>query len=139
MNRAQKIAWFNLIMMISGSVVVLLSLSMELPDLVYVIEIVVVFTLVFTSPFFFKKKQGRVSFDERDAIINQRATLVASCAALGCLGGQYIVPLIKVGWEGSVRMYEVIAIYTSGLICFIVAKSLTILIQYSRGGKGEKS
>lgn len=73
MNRAQKIAWFNLIMMLLGSVMVFLTGFMELPALVAVMELVVVFTLVFISPVFFRKKPGRVSFDERDAIINQRA------------------------------------------------------------------
>ncbi len=138
MNRAQKIATYNLIMMISGSAVVLLTSLMELPDLVCVIEIVIVFTLVFTSPLLFKKKQGRVSFDERDAIINQRAMLVAFSAAFGCLGGQYIMPLIKVGLEGSVRVYELVAMYIGALICFVISKSLMVLIQYGWGGKHAK-
>ena len=142
MNRAQKIAWFNLIMMLLGSAMVFLSgfmvfLSgfMELPVLVGVMELVVIFTLVFISPVFFRKKPGRVSFDERDAIINQRAMLVGSCAAFGCIGGQILVKLMGIGLEGSVRMYEVIAIYIGGLICLVVAKSLAILIQYGRRDK----
>lgn len=139
MNRWQKIAWFNLIVMPLGCATVLLSGFMELPELVGVMELVVVFTLVFISPVFFRKKPGRVSFDERDAIINQRAMLIGSCAAFGCIGGQILVKLMGIGWEGSVRLYEVVAIYIGGLICLIVAKSLAILIQYSRGGKdGEK-
>jgi hypothetical protein len=138
MNRAQKIAIYNLIMIISGMAVVLLTSFMKLPDLVYVIEIVIVFALVFTSPVFFKKKQGRVSFDERDAIINQRAMLVASCAAFGCLGGQCIVPIIEVGLDGSIRVYAVLGIYLGTLITFVVSKSLTVLFQYGWGPKGEK-
>lgn len=137
MNRAQKIAWFNLIVIPLGSAMVLLTVFMEFPDLVSAIGLVVVFVLVFTSPAFFRRKPGQISFDERDAIINQRAMLIGSCAAFGCIGGQILVKLMGIGLEGFVRIYEVIAIYISGLICLIVAKSLAILIQYGWSGKGE--
>ena len=139
MNKTQKISWFNLIMMLLGSAMVFLTAFMELPHLVAVVELVVVFTLVFISPVFFRKKPGRVSFDERDAIINQRAMLVGSCAAFGCIGGQILVKLMGIGLEGSVRIYEVIALYIGGLICLVVAKSVAILVQYGWAGKGEKS
>ena len=43
--------------------------------------------------------------------------------------------LMGIGLEGSVRMYEVIALYISGLICLIVAKSLAILVQYGWGSR----
>ena len=99
MNRAQKIAWFNLIVMPLGLATVLLTVFMQLPDLVAAIELVVVCVLVFTSPAFFRRKPGRVSFDERDAIINQRATLIGSCAAFGCIGGQILVTLMRIGWK----------------------------------------
>jgi hypothetical protein len=139
MNRAQKIAWFNLIVIPLGSAMVLLTVFIELPDLVSAIGLVVVLVLVFTSPVFFRRKPGRISFDERDAIIYQRAMLIGLSAAFGCIGGQILVKLMGIGLEGSARLYEVIGIYISGLICFIVAKSLTILIQYGRKLKGEKS
>lgn len=139
MNRAQKIAWFNLIMMLLGTAMVFLSGFMDLPHLVGAIELVVVFVLVFTSPVFFRKKPGRVSFDERDAIINQRATLIGSCAAFGAIGGQILVKLMGVGLEGSIRMYEVILIYISCLICLIVARSVAILVQYGWRGGGNKN
>jgi len=139
MNRAQKMAWFNLIVILLGFATVLLSGFMQLPHLVGAIEVVVVFVLVFTSPVFFRKKPGRVSFDERDAVINQRAMLIGLSAAFGSIGGQIAVKLMGIGLEGSVRMYEVIALYISGLICFIVAKSVVILIQYGWGSRdGEK-
>ncbi len=138
MNRAQKIAIYNLLITFSGSALVLLTSIMKLPDLVCAIEMAIIFALVCISPLVFRKKPGQVSFDERDAIIYQRAMLIAAFGTFGCVGGQFVVPIIKSGLDGSIPVGTVLTIYIGALLAFVIMKSLVVLIMYAWGGKGEK-
>ena len=88
MNRYQKIAWFNLIMMLLGSAMVFLSGFMELPALVGVMELVVIFTLVFISPVFSGKNLAESALMNVTRSSTKGQCLLAPVQHLGALVGR---------------------------------------------------
>lgn len=135
MNRAQKVAWFNLTVMIAGLVLVVVLAAIGVVKLAAVITLGIG-GLVGLSPVLFRQRQGRVSFDERDQLINTRATLIASAATCGYFTAMCMMPLVTVGPNGSVPVSGLIGIVVGALICFVVSKSVATLLTYGWGGKG---
>ena len=134
MNRAQKIAWFSLIVTIIGIMVMVLASSIGM-SMVAGIILVCMFGLVVVLPLILRRKEGRVAFDERDALIREKAWLVGLGASYGSLGGFCILQLLEVGLTGSIPISTFVATYIGGLACFIVSKSLITLFLYGWGGK----
>lgn len=138
MNRAQKIAWFNLIVVTVSLIGLVAACLIGISrDLFYVLWFLGALGPIGLSPILFRKKRGRVSFDERDALIRVKAWLIGLSASYGSLGGVCIAKCFEVGLKGSVPAYGLLAIWIGGLFCFVVAKSLMTLFLYG-GGKGGK-
>lgn len=131
MNRAQKIAWFNLTVMMAGVVLVMVMAAIKVIELAIVI-LLGIGGLVGISPLLFWKK-GKLNFDERDQLISERGTLMASVITCSYFAVMCIMPLITVGPKGLVPVYELIGIVVGALICFVTSKSVITLLIYRRG------
>jgi hypothetical protein len=138
MNRAQKIAWFNLIVVLAGSAAVVVLAVIEVVKLVLA-AFIVMGGLVGMSPLLFWKRRGRVEFDERDQLIRVGTTLAATGATCGYFLAMCIMPLFTMGPKGCVPVGGLVGMAIGGVICLVTAKSLNTLFWYWRGGKGDKS
>jgi hypothetical protein len=146
MNRAQKIAWFNLIVVaitivVTVAAVIALTLSNGMPWALYGLGFggIIVFSLI--SPLIFrgKKHKGQVSFDERDAHIHRRALQASDSASCGLFLAVCIGVFLVVGLSGLVPAAVLPMMVCWAFTCGKLAESIAILVQYGREGKGEKS
>ncbi len=140
MNRAQKIAWFNLIVIaasltISGAAVGILNILYGMPTALGGLGFLGIGALVGLSPFLFRKKPGQFDFDERDQLIRLRALFFASFVSLWCLIAQCVLQVFKVGPRGSVPVGTLVGTVYGALVSFVIGKSLWTLIEYRRGKK----
>ena len=134
MNRAQKIAWFNLTVMVAGAVLVMVMAAIKVIELAIVILLGIGGLVGFSSVLFWKKR-GKVNFDERDQLIYARGMLMASIITCSYFAVMCIMPLITVGPKGSVPVNELIGIPIGAFICFVTSKSIITLLAYGRGNK----
>jgi hypothetical protein len=134
MNRAQKIAWCNLAVMIAGAVLVTVLAIIGVFKLMLIVLLGIV-VLVGILPLFFRKKRGHVDFDERDQLIRLRALFFASFVSLWFLIAQCVLQVFKVGPRGSVPVGTLVGTVYGALVGFVIGKSLWTLIEYRRGKK----
>jgi hypothetical protein len=130
MNRAQKIAWFNLTVMVAGVVLVMVMATIKVIEFAIVI-LLVIGGLVGISPVLFWKK-GKFNFDERDERISERGILMASVITCSYFTVMCLMPLVTVGLKGSVPVNELIGIPIGAFICFVTSKSVITLLAYGR-------
>jgi len=150
MNRWQKIAWFNLIVMTLCFVVCfVLAASMSFqrvatPPTPLFLVIIPSLILVAISTFIFRKKAKRVDFDERDMQIHKKSQYVGLWAfvisTVLAITVEIMICFFAVGPGGTLR-YPLVLLLTicAGGGVWIIADSIAILVQYNWGGKGEKS
>ncbi len=146
MNRAQKIARFNL--MVISTALTLSVIAIAVTYLFVGLPIQRAFGgfgfmgicgLMGLSPFLYKKERDKVSLDERDVLINYRAVLVAYSVFWLVFTAACMIPWSIIGPSGSISV-NVLPIMLFGIgITLMLVHSLVILIQYGRRDKGEKS
>ena len=145
MNRWQKMAWFNLIVIIAGSVISVIAAWILPPDERLMppnrvtVVIIISFILVGMSKTIFRKADREVGFDERDGQIHRRAKLFGW---IGCGLGMVATIMVcyfAVGPMGSFPPLALPIIPLVGAGLYIIAASVAALIQYGQAGKGEKS
>lgn len=146
MNRFQKLAWFNLIVILIALTLSAIAVSV----LYFVVDLPIrralggfgfmgITGLMGLSPILYKKERGKVSFDERDELINYRAVLVAYSVFWLVFTAACMIPWSIIGPSGSISV-NVLPIMLFGIgITLALVHSLVILIQYGRSDKGEKS
>lgn len=135
MTSLQKYAWYNLgVICVAGVCVVaaypfLGNRAMGFLGLLGLIGL---------SPFLFRKKEGQVSFDERDRLIQLRATNLAYAifwvgfTQLAAIGSMLIY-----GGDGSIPVKVVQMSVVVSLMLFLTAQAVAILVQYARDARGE--
>jgi hypothetical protein len=146
MNRAQKIAWFQLAVVgIAVVMSVILTLAFRRK---YGYEFVEAWWLAvgYSTPllifavlgpaFIFRKKKGKVDFDERDLMIDRRAMIVSFGATYMFFILVCFVTWLAAGLDSPIPAYWLLRIVTGGWLTSIVGHSLTTLVCYGRGGKG---
>jgi hypothetical protein len=130
-NPTQRVAWFNLIVVIST-----LFLVLALVPFLGQASLGGMGTLGLLgfSVFFYRRKPGRVLADERDGLILGRAVVIAYSVfwLAFVLAAALLAPAIF-GQDGSVPVVVVQTSVFGGLIVFITVLSVATLIQYSRG------
>jgi hypothetical protein len=134
MNRAQKIAWFNLAVVAAGAVFVVVLAVIGVVKLMLIV-LLGMGALVGISPVLFRKKQGRIEFDERDQLIRLRALFFASSVSLWWLIAQCVLQVFKVGPRGLVPVGTLLGTVCGALVTFIVTKSFWTLFEYRYGKK----
>ncbi len=135
MNKAQKCAWFNLIM--AAILLVLLPTRMlSFPSrFLDGLAFFIVFGVIGLFVLLFRKKQGVVEFDERDKLIHKRSLLVVYFVIWGFFITACIVPYLMLGPTGSISVYIMPVILYGTFIVAMLVHSVLILVQYGRGGK----
>jgi len=139
MNSAQKFAWSNLIIIgltltLSGTMTLLFAPQHGIP-LMGLLGIVGISSAVFRK----KRRQGGVTFDERDNLIYERSLTAAHSVFWPFFVVACMLPWLVFRSSGSVPVYVLPIILGGGGVVAIVVQSVAILVQYGRGGKGEKS
>jgi hypothetical protein len=146
MNRFQKLARFNLIVILIALTLSAIAVSV----LYFIVDLPMqralggfgfmgITGLIGLSPVLYKKERGKVSFDERDELINLRAVLAAYSVFWLVFTAACMIPWSIIGPSGSISV-NVLPIMLFGIgITLALVHSLVILIQYGRGNKGEKS
>ncbi len=143
MNRAQKISWSLVITISLGLILGVIAIAILYPKF-GMPKALCGFGLVFfigglggLSVFIFKKDKGKVTFDERDKLIERNAQLAGFGAVYLYVIILSILPLIIFGPDKSIQIRST---WSPGLLigagfCQAYAQSIAILIQYGLGGK----
>ncbi len=143
MNRAQKIAWFQL-----AVVVIVMAASLILTG-VFVREYGLVEAwwlgsgyacplLVLTAlgpPVISRKKKGQIDSDERDLAIDRQAMVIAFGATYVFFIAACFTTWVAAGFDKPIPAYWLVRIVLGGWVTSIVAHSLTTLVCYGWGGK----
>jgi hypothetical protein len=141
MNRWQKIAWFELIVIVIGSVISVIAagtLPPEerlMPPNRLTVVLVISFVLVGMSKTIFRKADKGVDFDERDGQIHRKAKFFgwAGCG-LGMVATIFVC-YISVGPMGSFPPLALPIIPLVGVGLYIIVGSAAALILYGWGGE----
>jgi hypothetical protein len=89
------------------------------------------------SPFLYKKKGDKVSFDERDLMIMRNASLGAYSIFWFLFVLAAMIPFSVLGPEGMVSVKYLTAMVFGGMIIVVLVQSVITLVAYGWGGKGE--
>ncbi len=142
MNRAQKIARFNLkVVGLSGPLSLLMIAVSWIADQIAIVFIgfgilSVAALIMALSPLFIKKEPGQVNFDERDAIIEKKVHLVGYCTLWCIFIATCTIPVFA---ASSILTAALPAVLAVALVTVKSVESIAILVQYGWSDKGEKS
>jgi len=145
MNRWQKIAWFNLIVIVAGSVISVAAAWTLPPDERLMppnrvtVVIIISLVLVAMAKTIFRKSDKGVDFDERDGQIHRRAKLFGWMGLALGMWATIMVCYFAVGPLGSFPPLALTIIPLVGVGLGVIVESAAALIQYGCAGKGEKS
>ena len=136
MNRYQKLAWFNLIVIVAGSVISVVAAGTLPPDKRLMppnrITVVIIISLVLVgiAKAFFRKSDKGADFDERDRQIHHRANRFGwGGFGLGMVA-TIMVCYFTVGPWGSFPPLALPIIPVVGVGLKIIVESVAALIQY---------
>jgi len=140
MNRAQKIALYNLIVImasltITGAAVGILAIVLGMPKALGGLGFLGILGLIGLSPILFFKKQGQLGFDERDLLIYNRASLVAYSLFWVFFTAACMVPWLVFGRGAKIPVVVLPCMLAGGFVIVQLIQSIAILIQYGRGGE----
>ena len=144
MNRWQKIAWFNLIVIVAGSVISVVAAGTLPPDERLVppnrVSVVIIISLVLVgiAKTIFRKSDKGVDFDERDGQIHRRANLFGWTGFGLGTAATIMVCYFAVGPKGSFPPLALPIIPLVGVGLKIIVESVAALILYGRGDKNGK-
>jgi len=142
MNRAQKIARFNLIVILTALIlsvtaigVIYFAIGLPIQRAFGGFGFMGITGLMGLSPLLYKKERDKVSLDERDQLINYRAVLVAYSVFWLVFTAACMIPWWIIGPSGSISV-NVLPIMLFGIgITLMLVHSLVILVQYGWGAK----
>lgn len=140
MNKWQKIAWYNLFVIVlafvlTGSCVGFLAIKYGMPKALDGLGVIGTLGLLGLSGIIFKKKKGNVDFDERDRLIFYKSIQIAFGVFWPLFTAACMVPWFIVG-PGKPISSSVLPIMLGSIgIMLIAVQSIATLIQYGRGGK----
>jgi uncharacterized membrane protein len=146
MNRWQKIAWFNLIVMticLAACFVLAVAVSFRrvaIPPTPLSLVIIPSLVLVAISKLIFRKRDKQIDFDERDRQIHKKSQYVGLWAfvisTVLAITVEIMICFFAVGPRGIFRYPLVLLlIICIGGCVWIAVESIAILVQYGRGGK----
>jgi len=137
MNRAQKIAWFSLIMLTLA-----LGLSFIAVNVLYFgfgqpmrraaggFGFIGIMGLSALAPVLFKKDKGKVELDERDLLIKNKAMLATYLGFWPIFVIAAMVPFFIYGPDGVVSVKYLCGMVFGGMFIVILVQSLVTLQEY---------
>jgi len=146
MNRYQKLAWFNLIVITATIIITSTAVAIEIHMRGYSTIggwFVAILVLLKFKPFMFKKPQGqdKVVCDERDTLIVKRARSFAYTTFwwVFIVSSFAVHIFMGMGPKSSVPTITLPLMAVGGALFMQTLCSVAILVQYGWGGKdGEK-
>ena len=144
MNRYQKLAWWNLIVITFTIIIATTAIAIEIHIRGYStlgIYFLAPLVLLRFNPFLFKKPQGEggVLSDERDSFIVKRAVSFAYTTfwIVFFVSSFAVHIFMGMGPKSSVPTITLPLMAVGGALFMKILCSAAILIQYGRGAKGE--
>ena len=142
MNRIQKMAWWMVIWVSAGVILAVIATSIlfffiGLPWSIAKTGLAFLGIAGFggLASLIFKKDPGKVTCDERDRLINNRAAVAGFLAAFLVTGLACMLPFFILGPEATISVQWLPNIFmAAGLATFFV-HSAAILVQYGWKGK----
>jgi hypothetical protein len=144
MNRWQKIAWFTLIV-----IGLALGLSLAAVSVAYFgfglpmrraaggFGFMGVIGFLGLTPLLFKEKKGKVEIDERDLLIQKKASLAAYSTFWVLFVLAAMVPWFIIGPKGTITVNYLPWMIFGGMFVVMLVQAIVTLKQY--GWKGEKN
>jgi len=144
MNKTQRGAWYGVLLsfLLAGIVVFdLLDTRVGWPMKLLV---AILWGGLLLAPVYCLQRKKRfpgVDMDERDREIVKKALLVSFISLVVILGVAFVTAFFTLGLTHtvSITMDGLSAIIYFVLTVFVLVLSLSVLVQYGRGAKGEKS
>ncbi len=140
MNRLQKVAWYQLIVIfavlgLTAITVAIVVHSKGYGHAHFGLATLILLAFVHFDRVFFPLKAGQIAFDERDDMIKKKAVTVAYTVfwvafILGC-----IVPYFILGPMSSISVGVLPSMLFCAAIIIRIVWSVAILVQYGWGGK----
>jgi len=136
-NRYQKIAWFNLIVIAATIIVTSIAVAVEFHVRGYStvgLWFVALLALLKLTPYLFKKSEspGGVVSDERDDFIVKKALLASFISLAVILGVAFVTAFLTLGLTHTVSItmdgLSAVVYYVS--VIFVLVLSLAVLVQY---------
>ncbi len=143
MNRLQKAAWLNLVIM-AGCVLIVgvgfaVLTELNAKGIVYALIFFAGGSLVIPAIFvLYRRWAVEARFDERERRIHGRAFIWSACITIILLAGICIVPFYVVGGQGLMHVYYLPVIFLTTLFAFQLAHTVVILIQCAIEGEDEQ-
>ncbi len=144
MNRYQKLAWFNLIVITAAIIITSTAIAIEIHIRGYSTTGLWFFVgpllLLKFKPFLFKKPQGgnKVVCDERDSFIIKRALSFAYTTFWIVFVISCFLLFLIIGPRNSVPTITLPLMAIGGALFLKIVCSVAILVQYGWGGKDGK-
>ena len=146
MNRWQRIARFNLVLILIGFIlsltaICILYFAVGLPiqrALGGFVFIIVICGLTPFSSLLYKKESGKVSFDERDLLIHRKASLRAYSIFWFLFVLAAVIPFFVLGPKGTISVKYLPALVFGGMITVLLVQSIVTLEEYGWKSEGEK-
>jgi len=146
MNRQQKIAKFSLIVTLTAIILSVIAVGvfyfvagMPIRRALGGFGFIGICGLAGLSPLLYRKERDKVDFDERDILIQQRASLGAYTIFWVLFVLAAMIPFFVLGPDGSVSVKYLAAMVFGGMTTVILVQSLVTLEQYGWRQKGERS
>jgi len=145
MNRLQKMAWFNLIV-----ILIALSLSAIAIGVLHFIvgmpmqralggfAFIAICGLTALSPILYEKEQGEVDFDERNLLIQRKASLGAYTIFWALFVLAAMIPFFVLGPDGVVSVKYLAAMVFGGMVTVGLVQSIVTLQEYGWRNKDDE-
>ena len=144
MNREQKMAWVCVICMsltfVLAFILLLIHLLVGKPNALYIVAIPVVgLPLSGLICLFVPKDKGKVTRDERDLMIKKNAAHAGFIGAFLFTCFACLIPFLALGPKALISIKWLPQIWFGTSVTQFFFYSLTIVVDYGRKDKGERS
>jgi len=146
MNRAQKIARFNLVVIsialvlsITAIGVTYFAVGLPIQRALGGFGFIGICGLAGLSPLLYKKEPGSVNFDERDLLIHKKASMRAYSFFWFLFVLAAMIPFFLLGPKGTISVNYLPAMVFGGMFTVTLVQSIVTLKQYGWRDKGDES
>jgi len=144
MNRWQKIAWFTLVVIGLALVLSLAAVSVAYFGLGLPMRaaaggfgFIGIMGFIGLTPVLFKKEKGKVEIDERDLLIQKKASLAAYSIFWVLFVLAAMVPWFIIGPKGTITVRYLPWMVFGGMFVVMLVQAIVTLKEYGWIGKGE--
>lgn len=143
MNRSQKMAWFCVIctvvaLVASVATVIIMTPRVGMPKALFGFSLIGLAGISGFAPLLFRKNKNDI-VDERDQLIQKKAAFAGFAGAFLVAGTGCMIPFLMLSPEAAISVKWLPQMWIIIFMSQFFFYSVSILIQYGREPKGEKS